>query len=187
MSQVTQPSLLRAVVGFALRFFKCRALRGCPRSILTEEAVSPQGGGNGDLPPREQPGQTMQLWAHYLIDREFHMAKVRCSQERSLRLVFVITTDSGCWINFSLFLSILSYTASQTLFCSNFLVNQPIREKTSQISTRPCQVCSLLAIAPNQHRMMLNNKSALRGWRYPGPWQGSGNIVVYNCKPSVYE
>lgn len=119
--------------------------------------------------------------------REFHMAKVRCSQERSLRLVFVITTDSGCWINFSLFLSILSYTASQTLFCSNFLVNQPIREKTSQISTRPCQVCSLLAIAPNQHRMMLNNKSALRGWRYPGPWQGSGNIVVYNCKPSVYE
>lgn len=70
MSQVTQPSLLRAVVGFALRFFKCRALRGCPRSILTEEAVSPQGGGNGDLPPREQPGQTMQLWAHYLIDTE---------------------------------------------------------------------------------------------------------------------
>lgn len=34
---------------------------------------------------------------------------------------------------------------------------------------------------------MPTTKSTWRGWRHPGPWQGSGNTVVCNCKPSVYK
>lgn len=112
-----------------------------------------------------------QLWAHYSIDTEtsIHRGEVLsgdkleaclCNYHR-LRMLNQFFTIS---VHF-----IIYCTASWTLFLSNFLVDQPIGEKSSQVSTRSCQVCSLLAIAPNQHRMMLTNKSALRGWRYPGP------------------
>lgn len=145
---------------------------------------------------REQPGQTMSSHNSGLTDSHTetsNLAEVRCSQDISLRLVFIITTDSGCWINFSLLLSILPCTALPIRPCFSAIVqaDQATRLKTSQVSTRSCQACSLLAIAPNQHRMMLQNdahpqecferpetaRTLTRQWKY----------CDYYCKPSVYE
>lgn len=116
-------------------------------------------GGDGDPP---QPGGITSSPVRFHGD--VPLTKAGCSsQEISSRLVFAIARVK---MPTPFFTSpdhfILYRTANRTLFLISFLVDQPISETTSQISTRSWQVCCVLAIAPNQPRMMLINKSALR-------------------------
>lgn len=127
-------------------------------------------GGDGDLP---QPGGITS--SPVRLHRDVLLAKAGCSsQQISSRLGFAIARVK---MQTPFFTSpnhfILYRAANRTLFLINFLVDQPVGETTSQTSTRSWQVCCVLAIAPNQHRMMLINKSALRA----GDTQEPGKAV----------
>lgn len=98
MSQVTQPSLLGAVGDFPIRFLKCRALCGCPGACPQEKLRHCKEKEEGtchswNSQVRPCPHTTL---GSLIYTETSNLAKVRCSQDISLRLVFIITTDSGC-------------------------------------------------------------------------------------------
>lgn len=92
--------------------------------------MSPQGG-DGDLPPREQAGWITSSPVN--LHRDVPVTKARCSsQEISLRLVFAIATESRCQLDFSLFLTILSYTILSIGPCFSSIFSRSTRRQENQ-------------------------------------------------------
>lgn len=190
MDQVTQPSLLGAAGGFPIRFLKCNPL-WMPRSMLTGEAVPLQGEGRGDLPLREQPGQTMSSHSSGLTDLHRDL-QPRRGQVLSGHELETCLHNYHRLRTLNQFLTtpvhfILYCTADQTLFLSNFLSRSSHRGENqsgkhqilpSLFLTRHCSKSAQNDAHQQECFERLETARTLtKQWKYCG----------YYCKPSVYE